>query len=448
MPRQRLIGLFIDGNWLLQGVWFNLLTTLGCVHSMLFGAFHMDFYMARGLSATEVAAVHSFFSLWNPLNDIVAGLLVDEWVARGFGSRLLLAVWANAGYAATTWFAFQELSLPAWVQYALAISLSDGFAAVAGAVNGLILIEQTSEDRQRIQIQRLNSLFGCLEWLVMSGAYWLWDARPGEGQAFRGYLSAVCGGSALVTLLSVQKLQPSKPMRAAHSESFWQRMRQFLRLANQHGNFWRYAALTAALEAENVFFRQFDVIIIRLLLNSWLTCAKVLLMIGDPLCGCLSFALTWVAERPGLGVYWVTLGALRVRMLVSLVSLSLVAVLWVLDGRSVAASCLFCVLMVLLRAATRPAANLGAIAFASVIQEHSLLAQELCHPLTEDDAGKYWMLRAALVKPLNSLGPVLGTSALAAAGYRPTEGTVTPELWWLCAWLPAVAWRSEGQKDQ
>ena len=199
---QRLIGLFIDGNWLLQGVWFNLLTTLGCVHSMLFGAFHMDFYMARGLSATEVAAVHSFFSLWNPLNDIVAGLLVDEWVARGFGSRLLLAVWANAGYAATTWFAFQELSLPAWVQYALAISLSDGFAAVAGAVNGLILIEQTSEDRQRIQIQRLNSLFGCLEWLVMSGAYWLWDARPGEGQAFRGYLSAVCGGSQVYARLA------------------------------------------------------------------------------------------------------------------------------------------------------------------------------------------------------------------------------------------------------
>jgi hypothetical protein len=99
--------------------------------------------------------------MWNPLNDIFAGFLVDEWVARGFGSRLHLSFWAHAGYAGCTFFAFQEnMSMPIWCQYAIAITCSDGFAAIASAVNGLILIEQTKEDRQRIQVQRLNAIFG------------------------------------------------------------------------------------------------------------------------------------------------------------------------------------------------------------------------------------------------------------------------------------------------
>ncbi|CAE7534476.1 unnamed protein product [Symbiodinium pilosum] len=293
---------FIDDEWLLQGVWFNLLTTLGCVHSMMFGTFHMDFFMQRGLTALEVAAVHSFFSIWNPLNDIFAGLLVDEFVARGCGSRLQLALWANVGYAAASWLTFQDFwALPVWLQYALAISSSDGFAAVASAVNGLVIIEQTEEDRQRIQIQRINSLFGCLEWLVMACAYLLWDAKPSKCGPFRSYLAFVCLLSVATTALAVRGLRKSaltsKPSRGRQSESLWQRLRPFLRTVQKHRNFWRYVLLTAALEAEVIFFRQFDVVLIRVLLTSWPSASKLLLVVCDPLCGTLSFALTWVAER-------------------------------------------------------------------------------------------------------------------------------------------------------
>ena len=224
---------FIDDEWLLQGVWFNLLTTLGCVHSMMFGTFHMDFFMQRGLTALEVAAVHSFFSIWNPLNDIFAGLLVDEFVARGFGSRLQLALWAHVGYAAASWITFQDsLGLPVWLHYALAISASDGFAAVASAVNGLVIIEQTEEDRQRIQIQRINSVFGCCEWLVMACAYFLWDARPARCGPFRSYLIFVCLLSVATTALAVRGLRKaalgSKPSRSRPSETLWQRLKPFL----------------------------------------------------------------------------------------------------------------------------------------------------------------------------------------------------------------------------
>ena len=158
---------------------------------------------------------------------------MDEWVARGFGSRLQLALWAHVGYAAASWLTFQESAgcLPVWLHYALAISSSDGFAAIAGAVNGLVIIEQTEEDRQRIQIQRINSVFGCCEWLVMACAYFLWDARPTRCGPFRSYLTFVCLLSVATTALAVRGLRRSasdtKPRR--RSESLWQRLRPFLR---------------------------------------------------------------------------------------------------------------------------------------------------------------------------------------------------------------------------
>ncbi|CAK0835921.1 unnamed protein product [Prorocentrum cordatum] len=104
---------------LVHGLWFNLLTTLGSVHSMLFAAFHMEFFLRRGLTAVQVAMVHSVFVFWNPLNDIAAGFLADEWVARGYGTRLSLVAWAHLAWAASSLLAFQELpSLPTWLHYA------------------------------------------------------------------------------------------------------------------------------------------------------------------------------------------------------------------------------------------------------------------------------------------------------------------------------------------
>ncbi|CAE7255687.1 unnamed protein product [Symbiodinium sp. CCMP2456] len=474
---------FIDDEWLFQGVWFNLLTTLGCVHSMMFGTFHMDFFMQRGLTALEVAAVHSFFSVWNPLNDIFAGLLVDEWVQRGFGSRLQLALWAHIGYAVASWFAFQDLSLPVWLHYALAISSSDGFAAVASAVNGLVIIEQTEEDRQRIQIQRINSIFGCCEWLVMACAYFLWDARPANCGPFRSYLTIVCLLSVMTTAMAVKGLRKSATMgakvgakgRRSGGETFWQRLRPFLGMVRKHRNFWRYVLLTAALEAEVVFFRQFDVVLIRVLLTSWPWASKLLLVVCDPLCGTLSFALTWVAERPHMGIYGVSLVALKARMCVCVLAASVLGLSCITSQAesqsgdhfrsNLLLSLLLGLLMVACRAATRPATSLGGIVFASVIQEHSLVAEEAREkgsadvPMKTakeiaqraadapksaaavDEAGKYWMLRAALVKPLNSLGPVTGSAVLAAGGYIESDGStqhLTSKLWWTCATLPVV----------
>merc|ERR1711924_187208 len=69
---------------------------------------------------------------------------------------------------------------------------------------------------------------------------------------------------------------------------------------------------------------------------------------------------------------------------------------------------------------------------------------------TTEYSGKYWMVRAALVRPLNSLGPVAGTALLTAAGYRgstselvePRDGStataVSALLWWTSAATPAV----------
>ena len=42
-----------------------------------------------------------------------------------------------------------------------------------------------------------------------------------------------------------------------------------------------------------------QVVLMRVLLTSWPAASRLLLVVCDPLCGTLSFALTWVAERSG-----------------------------------------------------------------------------------------------------------------------------------------------------
>eukprot|EP00929_Paragymnodinium_shiwhaense_P092214 TRINITY_DN52096_c0_g3_i2.p1 TRINITY_DN52096_c0_g3~~TRINITY_DN52096_c0_g3_i2.p1 ORF type:complete len:561 (-),score=110.00 TRINITY_DN52096_c0_g3_i2:394-2076(-) len=514
--RRALTGLVIEERWLLQGIWFNLLSTLGCVHSMVFGAFHMEFFLRRGLLAAEVAAVHVFFSLWNPLNDIVAGLLADEWVARGYGSRLALLAWANSGYSLVSLLAFQDIeAVPVWIHYALVIFASDGFAAVSTTVQSLLLVEQTTEEKQRIQIQRLNSVFGCCEWAVMAIAYWLWAARGDGAGSFRTYVMLVCAMSISTTLLAARALRGSDlaatptlkgdgnaggverakqhvPELPEKRASFWSRLRPFLGTAFRHWNFICYVIVCAVLEAETIFFKQFDVVLFRVLLVSWPAASRLLLTVSDPLCGCLSFLLTWIAERPQVGTYGVTLATLRVKLLVCSAMLLLLTPTYLLQGGSVDAgetyspdarlACTLGVLMVLCRASTRPMSSFSGIIFTSIIQEHPFVAEEQkaarAHRDAEElselqaqasksprdvgdesrkadskqrtnpsdsEAGKYWMVRAALIKPLNSLGPIAGTSMLRAAGYvaQPGEGdedtaqNVTGRLWWICAAAPA-----------
>jgi len=489
MGRRLFAGIVIEERWLPMGLWYNLLITLGCVHSMAFGAFHMEAFLQQGLTAGKVAAVHVVFSVWNPLNDIAAGFLADEWVSRGFGSRLGLLAWAHAGWALSTLLTFQENTLvPVWLHYAVAICAADGFGSLAGALYQLVLVERTSEERQRIQIQRLNSVFGCGEWLVMAVAYGLWDPRPGRGVSFRFYLSAVCLGSLACTLLAVRGLRRADGCAVAAAageaassavcgkEQPGQRggLRDFLVAAAGHANFRRYVVVCALLEAETVFFRQFDVVLARVLLFSWPAAARALLVVGDPLCGALAFLLTWVAERPDIGTYGVTWATLRVRLALCLAAAGLLA-----GHASVAAAAKAAAppgedfspevwlavglggLMVLWRAATRPTVAFGGVIFASVIQEHALLELERHGPVaaTEEDAalasarssaeavaGKYWMLRAAITKPLNSAGPVVGSWALSSAGYRgggqegaaPAAQALSARLWWTSASLPVA----------
>eukprot|EP00927_Polykrikos_kofoidii_P030953 TRINITY_DN26623_c0_g1_i1.p1 TRINITY_DN26623_c0_g1~~TRINITY_DN26623_c0_g1_i1.p1 ORF type:complete len:420 (-),score=59.35 TRINITY_DN26623_c0_g1_i1:7-1179(-) len=352
----------------------------------------------------------------------------------------------------------------------------------------------------------------------MAVAYSLWGAQEQHHGPFRAYLSAVCLGSVVCTLFAVRGLghvlpatvagkasdtsTPPPPCGREPAASSSALLWPFLRVVARHANFRRYVTVCAVLEAEAIFFKQFDVVLIRVLLNFWPAASRALLVVGDPLSGALSFLLTWVAERPEVGTYGVTLATLRVRLALCFAAGSLLAAhaavaaaatmvtlspegeykpdAWLAVGLGV--------LMVLCRAATRPTIAFGGTIFVSVIQEHALLEVHSrsgtsdnlgggggnmalsavvapAAPCSKDQwwasapediatstssaenvAGKYWMLRAALTKPLNSVGPVLGTVALAAAGYHAPQPSssgvpaqaVTARLWWTCAALPVA----------
>ena len=54
----RVMSLLIDVRSARKGCWLTCLFTLGCVHSLLFSTFHMDYFLTvRGISVKEVSVV-------------------------------------------------------------------------------------------------------------------------------------------------------------------------------------------------------------------------------------------------------------------------------------------------------------------------------------------------------------------------------------------------------
>jgi Na+/melibiose symporter-like transporter len=204
----------IDLKSLRLGFWINVLLTLASVHSLIFSDLHLDFFLRlRHLTAHDVQRVHAVYMFWNPINDILAGWLSDSYVNSTGGTRLDLLKWLYVGWAATTLFTFSSLASAMLLpisHYAIAIFMADGFSSVAIVVRSSCVLELTSGERERIQVQRLNSVFGNVEFLVTTSALVLWPTEASARSSldtFRLYLFGVCCLSAMFTFASVLAIQ-------------------------------------------------------------------------------------------------------------------------------------------------------------------------------------------------------------------------------------------------
>ncbi|CAD7924220.1 unnamed protein product [Amoebophrya sp. A120] len=64
-------------------LYYSAFTTLATVPTLLFSNLHMDAFLnVHGLSTGDVARVHVFYSVWNTLNDVFAGVFSDFIMAK------------------------------------------------------------------------------------------------------------------------------------------------------------------------------------------------------------------------------------------------------------------------------------------------------------------------------------------------------------------------------
>eukprot|EP00392_Amoebophrya_sp_AT5.2_P009337 g9365.t1 len=64
-------------------LYYSIFTTVATVPTLLFSNLHMDAFLnVHGLSTSDVAAAHVFYSVWNTVNDVFAGGCSDFLMAR------------------------------------------------------------------------------------------------------------------------------------------------------------------------------------------------------------------------------------------------------------------------------------------------------------------------------------------------------------------------------
>ena len=174
-------GFIIDIENMEKGCWLTCLFTLGCVHSLLFSAFHMEYFLTiRNIGTAQVTLAQSIYWIWNTANDVFSGWLADS-LALKQGSRLPLLLlvhlfWPFASILpflpvptyllstgetitppknhTTPWLKrlIFKLDFPAGSFYLLCISLYDGCVSLAMIARNTFLTEITNNERFFLQM--------------------------------------------------------------------------------------------------------------------------------------------------------------------------------------------------------------------------------------------------------------------------------------------------------
>jgi len=337
--------------------------------------------------------------------------------------------------------------------YFFCISFYDGCVSLAMIARNTFLTEITANEKERIQMQRLNSVFGNLEFLVTLAGFFLWHRRdkPGWGlPAFVAYVVCVGVGSALISVVAVRQLgkyynraptrepeedvlersvaleekgllpreAPGKGVEMGGLEllqAFWGQVRG-------HTNFWILVLLNILTEGHRVLLGQFNVIFVAVLLYDAPEGNRDALMSAIPITGgALTLVSTFLSERYGTYriVTWCLWGKLFAGIGVALCFGSWGSgegLGW--KGWAGAGMIVVC------NACTQASQAYGPVLMANVIDENrSMLAvQDAGDSKREHAAARggdpmqaqsmFWAMNALCVKPFNSVGPVLGMAMI------------------------------------
>lgn len=297
--------------------------------------------------------------------------------------------------------------------YLLCIALFDGCLSVVGVARVALISEVTTKEGECVHFKRLNCIFGNAEGLVGLAGYALWSET--SLWPFRAFLAIIIAFAIFCNFWSTWRLQPhmSQAVKRSDDSTFeFVPPIRFLRSLTKDA--WVFIAITALHELQGVTMSQFLILATDSLLAD-VTKAWRVFFLGalGAAGGVTTFFLTWIAEW--IGVYKVLLWTFAFKTVGALIILGLAM------HMSIAIE-LVCCTMFLNAVSVAIFAGFHFVILVSLVDQLSLQRRRIgaAHPLAAypQACGPAMLIgvSAFFVKPLNSVGPVVGASLFAGDG--------------------------------
>jgi len=380
---------FVDQQWVTKAIWYNLWITLGFVHSMIFRQLHMKHFIDEyGITTSEVAFVQLIFLSWNTINDVFAGFFISFYT-RKFGSRLQLALLNSCLWAFSSCIPFLPLPfLSAPVHYFISISIFDGCSSLSGVLMGSILASYTNSEKERVQYQRLNSIFGCVEFLIPFISLQLYETP----NVFRLYLLAVAFGSTIISLISYRQF-PKKSEQIQEADFSWEYWKLVFGEIQGQTSFWIFVFVSAMNECSFILLEQFLISFVTSLLPNFSPSARFTLITAvPPIGGAVSFLATWYVER--YSVYFLYTNIFVAKCFFPLIYFFPESMF----------SYVFIAFLVLFQISVQLPDAFGKIIMGNLMCEYEQRTNK-----RNINTSIFYSIQALITKPLNSLAPPLGT---------------------------------------
>lgn len=391
---------------------YTFLTTLSTVPTLLFASLHMAaFLKMHSISASQVAAAHIVYVVWDTTNNLFAGYISDAYATR-YGTRLGFVCVVQALWVLTTFTPFLRvpqsltLGISGTLYYLMCISIYSGCASMVGAARGALMAEITRTEGECIHLKRLNSVLGCVETVANLAGYALWN--PAAPAAFLSYLSCITLVAICINFLSANHLRPYTVPIDKQASADLPPLGAVLRSLST--NAWVYIAMMALHEFQGVIWSQFGVVVMETAFASSPKFWRVSFMgVLSAAGGVTVFLVTWVADR--IGVYRVLLWTFRVKALGAILLVALGALLGFQDY-------LVGLGMLLIEVSCSIFAGFQMLVMVNLINELASARRTdgTQHPLfgysRECGPALLMGMSSCFVKPFNSLGTVVGTAVL------------------------------------
>ncbi len=460
---------------------YGLASLSGGVLGNVFNTFHVDLFLSvYMLSPAAFNICHIFYAIWNTLNDLLGGYLADylssslerqrfkgkNILQKGQGKVLLIkyggVLWVLCFLI--LWFGWQNEGVESpWIavlHFVCSLCLFDGIYSFVAIAHGSVLSEITHTQSMRVAFHKTAAIFNLVGQTIISFlSFYFWDKQNLFPFRIFCLILSVCSLSGF--WLAAQNLMITAPKRkdsgdmlgelvlekgSAHydgdaddesvqvepkeRQSGAISIRLFINDLRRHKNFWVFLGMNILQECQAIFTVQFLPIFLEQLLPDTISFAER--PFGLPLNSVLPTCMTIITAVAAIylhdyveknSAYNVYLFAFICKIVFAAICLLLGPTLW-----------LPVILFLFInRVATSLPLGFFSLTMADLFDEYKFkkVDGQRRSAAKDREAGlydgehkienvysMYWGCHALFAKPLNSVGPMIGTYVLSQAGYN------------------------------